>query len=160
MPKSCPPRATWALLGQAQVLPTLLRLPAFLLGHARLGLPNHVLGHAPVVPSPINCLSMPNRARPSRTVCKPKYLGCTWACPHSAKPAWARVWQAQVSASPARVQPMQNVNWYCMSKNRSHTFFAELVKSRVWCYLFAICSLTLFSNAFPNIQHFSTKISM
>ena len=91
-------------LGKPKYCPS---LPTFLLGHARLDLSNHVFGHAPAVASPINCLSMPNRTRPS------KYLGCTWACPPSAQPAWARVWQDQVSPSPARVQPMQNVDWYC-----------------------------------------------
>ena len=95
-------------------MPTLLSLPTFLLGRARLGLPNHVFGHVPAVASLINCLSMPNRTRPS------KYLGCTWASPPPAQPAWARVWQDQVSPSPAHAK-----YWLVLQvKNRRHAFFA------------------------------------
>ena len=94
LPKSCPCRTVWALIGQAQVLPMCLCMPTFLLGHDQLGLPNHVFGHTPAVKSPINCLSMPNLAHQCRKVGKPKYVGCIWACPPSA--------QVQPKFSPCR----------------------------------------------------------
>ena len=53
---------------------------------ASLVLPSHLLGYALAVASPISCLGMPNRARPSKKVGKSKYLGLgksKYLCPTS-----------------------------------------------------------------------------
>ena len=86
--------------------PRALGSRTFLPGHAQLSLTKHVPRHTrtPAVATPINCL-----ACPSRKVGKPKYVGCTRACP-PAQPARAEVWQARACPSSARVQPMQNVD--------------------------------------------------
>ena len=113
LPKFCARRTTWALLGQAQALPTLFACPRSCLGMhdwgpigpvqsfawacSSCGKPDQLLGHA-------------QSGTPSRKVGKPK--SWAWASPStSAQPAWARMWQAQISPSPARVQPKQNADW-------------------------------------------------